>query len=256
MPRCTQNRLVFLTSVCRDAPSTPGACCCPGADDCYATLHSTFPTAQSCRCSIGEGLHFQPYRRLSRDGVLQEAQLPRGSAKKAHTLPPAAARTCIGGAILYRQCCVQTDLLFFLGRLSTTTPFRRLLTRTSVKKAPNGQRNGGGKAAARNRRGSRGKSVGEPASLHSSLHGMTDFRLIPRWSFFTQALREPEEKLRTSIGVSRGGSLVAWVCSSPWLIQRRCAVCGVTRNQGRLVSSVDAAAGEEEEGAWGRGVVC
>eukprot|EP00752_Nemacystus_decipiens_P007785 g6953.t1 len=60
---------------------------------------------------------------------------------------------------------------------------------------------GKGARSRRGSRGSRGGLSGEGAPTpHSGEHGMTDFRLIPRWSFFTQPIREPEEKLKTSIG--------------------------------------------------------
>lgn len=60
-----------------------------------------------------------------------------------------------------------------------------------------GKSNNGGK---RGRRASRGGSFAE-ASLNAKEHGMVDFRLISRWSFFTQPLREPQERKKTSIGV-------------------------------------------------------
>ncbi|CAM9303462.1 unnamed protein product, partial [Ectocarpus sp. 6 AP-2014] len=60
---------------------------------------------------------------------------------------------------------------------------------------------GGGKASGRQRKGSRGGSLGDASSFHSSDHGMKDFRVIPRWSFFSQPLLDPAEKMKTSIGV-------------------------------------------------------
>ncbi|CAN0305354.1 unnamed protein product, partial [Ectocarpus sp. 12 AP-2014] len=60
---------------------------------------------------------------------------------------------------------------------------------------------GGGRASGRQRKGSRGGSLGDASSFHSSDHGMEDFRVIPRWTFFSQPLLDPAEKMKTSIGV-------------------------------------------------------
>lgn len=137
----------------------------------------------------------------TREGVPPSRTQPRPPSFRTRFTPPARFQLHVSGAIICRQSCAHSQPMKPM-KPSLLVSTSRASGKKSSSGVANGGGGGGGGKAARSRKGSRGGSSGEPFRLHSSLHGMEDFRLIPRWSFFTQALREPEEKMKTSIGVS------------------------------------------------------